>query len=115
MPVERSEVLSMQNISRYTPTAIAPNGSQREDLYQMAAYLGRFQAPVGNETLGVLAYPCDPSRPFTPPAELNSPWSLDGCKKVGFVSLPHESGEAVTRLRHFLVQVTRTNPGLVKA
>lgn len=97
------------------PSVSAPNGPQREDLYQMAAYLGRFQAPVGNETLGILAYPCDPIRTSTPTAELNSPWSLDGGKKIGFISLPHESSEAVTKLRHFLAQVTGTNFRLAMA
>ncbi|MCS6767000.1 MAG: McrC family protein, partial [Candidatus Protistobacter heckmanni] len=94
------------------PSASAPNGPQREDLYQMAAYLGRFQAPAGHETLGVLAYPCAPIGASTPPAELNSPWNLDGGKKIGFISLPHESGEAVAKMRHFLAQVTRAHSRL---
>lgn len=97
------------------PSASALNGPQREDLYQMAAYLGRFQAPAGNTTFGVLAYPCDPAKPSTPPAELNSPWSLEGGKKVGFISLPHDTVEAVTKLRHFWAQVTRTNSRLATA
>ncbi len=38
------------------PSASSPNGPQRDDLYQMAAYLGRFQAPAGLLTWGLLAY-----------------------------------------------------------
>src|SRR5690606_674393 len=45
------------------PSASSPNGPQRDDLYQMAAYLGRFQSPTGMSTWGLLAYPFDPSRP----------------------------------------------------
>lgn len=94
------------------PSARGPNGPQREDLYQMAAYLGRFQAPAGNETLGVLAYPCDPIRPGTPEAELNSPWSLDGARKIGFISLPHESSGAIMKIRYYLAAAMQKYTGL---
>lgn len=91
------------------PTESAPNGPQREDLYQMAAYLGRFHAPAGKKTLGVLAYPCDPKSTGAPTAELNSPWSLDEDKKIGFICLPHESAEAITKMRQFLAHVRGTH------
>jgi 5-methylcytosine-specific restriction enzyme subunit McrC len=97
------------------PSASSPNGPQRDDLYQMAAYLGRFQAPAGLLTWGFLAYPFDPSKPDTPLAEQNSPWSLDGGKKIGFISLPHNPVDAVMKLRHFLTQVARTNSQLATA
>lgn len=35
------------------PSDSSPNCPQGDDLYQMAAYLGRFQAPVGLETWGL--------------------------------------------------------------
>ena len=66
------------------PSANAPNGPQREDLYQMAAYLGRFAPLDGKAAWGLLAYPDDPSRPTVTPAEQYSPWSLDHGKKVVF-------------------------------
>lgn len=81
------------------PSAIAPNGPQREDLYQMAAYLGRFTPAVGRTSWGVLAYPLDPVWPSTPQAEQLSPWSLDGGRKVVFTSLPHVASDAVAKLR----------------
>lgn len=81
------------------PSASAPNGPQREDLYQMAAYLGRFVHPEGRMSWGVLAYPQDPARPSIPQAEQFSPWSLDGGRKVVFTSLPHVASDAVTKLR----------------
>lgn len=87
------------------PSASSPNGPQRDDLYQMAAYLGRFQAPVGTETWGLLAYPFDPSKPDTPNPEQNSPWSLDDRTKIGFATLPHNPADAVAKLRSLVMQV----------
>ena len=85
------------------PSANSPNGPQRDDLYQMAAYLGRFQDPDGRMTWGILAYPLDPSKPNISPAELHSPWSLDRDKKISFVALSHDSIDAVTKLHRSLV------------
>ncbi|WFE68173.1 hypothetical protein P8S54_08075 [Thiomicrospira sp. R3] len=87
------------------PSANAPNGPQREDLYQMAAYLGRFVPPDGRATWGVLAYPQDPSRPSVPQAEQFSPWSLHGGRKVIFTTLPHVASDAVIKLRTLIVQM----------
>jgi len=88
------------------PSASAPNGPQREDLYQMAAYLGRFISAVGRVSWGVLAYPLDPARPSIPQAEQFSPWSLDGGRKIVFTSLPHVASDAVAKLRALMAQVT---------
>ena len=88
------------------PSASAPNGPQREDLYQMAAYLGRFVHPEGRMSWGVLAYPLDPTRPSIPQAEQLSPWSLDGGRKVVFTSLPHVASDAVTKLRALIGPMT---------
>lgn len=85
------------------PSASSPNGPQRDDLYQMTAYLGRFQAPAGLMTWGILAYPFDPSNPDTPHAEQNSPWSLDGGKKIVFATLPHAPIDAVAKLRSLVI------------
>ncbi len=86
------------------PSASAPNGPQRDDLYQMAAYLGRFQAPAGLLTWGLLAYPFDPSKPDTPRVEVDSPWSLGAGKKVVFATLPHTPADAVTKMRALISQ-----------
>lgn len=85
------------------PSASSPNGPQRDDLYQMTAYLGRFQSPVGMVTWGLLAYPFDPSRPDSPLAEQNSPWSLDGGKKIVFATLPHAPIDAVAKLSSLIM------------
>lgn len=87
------------------PSANSPNGPQREDLYQMAAYLGRFASPDGL-AWGVLAYPDDPSRPTVAPAEELSPWSLEGQKKVVFASLPHDAAAATAKVRDLIAQIT---------
>lgn len=87
------------------PSASAPNGPQREDLYQMAAYLGRFTPAVGRVSWGVLAYPLDSARPSIPQAEQFSPWSLDGGRKVVFASLPHVASDAVAKLRALIAPV----------
>lgn len=87
------------------PSASAPNGPQREDLYQMAAYLNRFIPEGSRVSWGVLAYPLDPARPSIPPAEQFSPWSLDGGRKVVFTSLPHSASEAVTKIRALIVPI----------
>jgi 5-methylcytosine-specific restriction enzyme subunit McrC len=84
------------------PTASAPNGPQREDLYQMGAYIGRFRQTGGEGTFGLLLYPYDPERPTTPVAETSNPWTLDRYSKIAFVTLPHDTSEAVTKLRSYL-------------
>lgn len=81
------------------PSASAPQGPQREDLYQIAAYLGRYSPSATPSTLGVLAYPHDPSTPAVSLAESHNPWSLADGKKVLFVALPHEPAEATEKLR----------------
>ncbi len=79
------------------PTAFAPAGPQREDLYQLAAYLARFGSSP-RDACGVLVYPFDPARPAVPLAEIRSPWLLDATKSVVFVTLPHEMGPAAAKL-----------------
>lgn len=81
------------------PSASAPQGPQREDLYQIAAYLGRYAPNTSTSALGVLAYPHDPSTPTVSFAESHNPWSLADGEKVLFVALPHEPAEATGKLR----------------
>lgn len=93
------------------PSASSPNGPQRDDLYQMAAYLGRFQAPAGMMTWGLLAYPFDPAKPDTPHAEQNSPWGLDSGKKISFATLPHDPVDAVAKLSVVVSQIAKPEIG----
>lgn len=87
------------------PSMSAPNGPQREDLYQLAAYLGRFVPPGNRLAWGVLAYPQDVARPSVAPAEQQGPWSLDSGRKVVFTSLPHSALDAVAKLRPLIAQI----------
>lgn len=85
------------------PTQLSPTGPQREDLYQLAAYLARFGAePAG--AWGVLAYPFDPTRPAPPVAEERSPWLIDARKPVMFVTLPHAIEPAVAKMRSAVLE-----------
>lgn len=77
------------------PTNWSPNGPQREDLYQLAAYLSRY-SEVG---WGILAYPADPYRPGVSPVEKRNPWRLKGGQQVCFTALPHEIDGAALKLR----------------
>jgi len=88
------------------PSVGAPHGPQREDLYQMTAYLGRF-APIKNiaPAWGVLAYPEVPGRPEIPLAESLSPWLLGDGKKIYFTTLPHDSTAALVKLRDLIEQL----------
>jgi 5-methylcytosine-specific restriction enzyme subunit McrC len=97
------------------PSAISPNGPQRDDLYQMAAYLGRFQAPTGLITSGLLVYPFNPLKPDLPHVEQNSPWSLDDRKKIGFTTLPHNPVDAVAKFRYVLAQMLKPDDWSVRA
>ncbi len=76
------------------PSASAPQGPQREDLYQIAAYLGRYVPGSTASVLGVLAYPQDLAEPSVSFAESHSPWILSDGKKVLSVALPHETAES---------------------
>lgn len=98
------------------PSASAPNGPQREDLYQMAAYLGRFRHSTRDDVCGFLVYPYDPSKPTETTAESSSPWSLDMHKKIVFTTLPHEASDAVIKLRSTLgLMISDRGAWLVRA
>lgn len=70
---------------------------QREDLYQLAAYLGRYRNSAS--ILGALVYPMDDSATSIPPAEAGNPWRLDAGKEVLFIELPHDIDEAAQKIR----------------
>jgi 5-methylcytosine-specific restriction enzyme subunit McrC len=77
------------------PSAWNRNGPQREELYQLAAYLSRYP----ESGWGVLAYPTDPNRLGIPPAERQNPWRLKGGQKVCFAALPLDIEGAAAKLR----------------
>ncbi len=76
---------------------------QREDLYQMAAYLGRWGAA------GILLYPEDPAAPGTPPAEAGSPWVLADGTAVAFAALPAGVDAAAAKLRGIVRLTSRSS------
>jgi 5-methylcytosine-specific restriction enzyme subunit McrC len=80
------------------PSSTSINGPQSGDLYQMTAYLERFQAPIGLTTWGLFTYPLDPRKPELPMAEQNSPWSLETGKMMAFATIPHNPDDAVQKL-----------------
>lgn len=87
------------------PSASAPNGPQREDLYQMAAYLGRFVPSGTRISWGVLAYPQDPARPSVAQAEQHGPWSFENGRKMVFTCLPHAASDAISKLRVLIAKM----------
>lgn len=87
---------------RLWPSSWSP-APQREDMYQLAAYMARYGEPR-NLTQGVLAYPFDPDSPATPPAESDGPWHLDSLSEVRFITLPHEVEDAARKVRESVPQ-----------
>jgi 5-methylcytosine-specific restriction endonuclease McrBC regulatory subunit McrC len=71
---------------------------QREDLYQLTAYLGRYRqsdCPIA----GILAYPCESGEAAISAAEAGNPWRLDPNTEIRFISLPHDIDAAVIKMR----------------
>jgi 5-methylcytosine-specific restriction enzyme subunit McrC len=85
---------------RLMPTSTSPSGVQREDLYQLAAYLARYG--TNGATWGALVYPQEGST--SPVAEAQSPWRIDEDHRVFLLTLPHELGDALRKLRAALPQ-----------
>jgi 5-methylcytosine-specific restriction enzyme subunit McrC len=71
-------------------------GPQREDLYQMSAYLWRFAAPERPRWAGVL-YPLEEADVHQ--SESASPWMLDPRTRMFFCTLPPDSELAAIKLR----------------
>lgn len=89
------------------PTLRSPNGPQRDDLYQMTAYLSRFNSTGGKRSMwGLLAYPYDPLRPEIPNAEKDGPWHLENGTTMAFVRLPHNSDEAIEKVLRVIATVS---------
>lgn len=72
-----------------------PRGVEREDLYQMGAYLSRF-ASAGGEAL--LVYPAD-AEVSLPEVVSDGPWRFGNGQRLGFVALPTETEAAVDLFR----------------
>lgn len=90
---------------RLEPTRHSPQGPQREDLYQMTAYLGQYGQSGYQQRWGILAYPRDVGQPTQPMAEILSPWSLEANKKVLFLTFPHDPTEAVDKMKMVLAKL----------
>lgn len=75
-------------------------------LYQMAAYLSRFAPTNIPRFWGALIYPQLATPVSVPLAEQFGPWSFSGGKKMAFVTLPHQSSDAVGKLRSLITSMT---------
>lgn len=80
---------------------------QREDIYQMAAYVGRFGA---GSAPGALIYPEDPECPGKPPAEAGGPWLTADGSAISFITLPHRVDAAADKLIRELGDLNSENP-----
>jgi 5-methylcytosine-specific restriction enzyme subunit McrC len=87
------------------PTAYTPWGPQREDLYQMVAYLSSYHGSEDQKAWGILAYPENPEMDSLAPAEANSPWRFDSDKRIAFVAIPHDVTMATRKLQGWLEQL----------
>lgn len=76
------------------------DGVDRSDLYQLAAYLGRFD-PDGR-VAGMLLYPDDPEQTTLSRAEEDGPWRTQSHSRVTFARIPVTETEAVERLHELL-------------
>ena len=83
---------------RLWPTINAPQGPQREDLYQLTAYLSRF-GQSDRSVWGALVYPEEQDRSGRPCAEIRNPWCLDRDRQVFLLTIPHNIDRAVQKLR----------------
>jgi 5-methylcytosine-specific restriction enzyme subunit McrC len=106
---ERVVAVADAKYKRLHPTPSAPIGPQREDLYQMTAYLMRYGLAAGRKGMceGLLLYPEDPRAPEAPAAEALGPWELEGGGRMRFVALPHQMQDAERRLRELAPAVFR--------
>jgi 5-methylcytosine-specific restriction enzyme subunit McrC len=83
------------------PTIWASNGPQREDLYQIAAYLSRF-GENRHQSWGLLAYPFDAERPEVSQVESRNAWHLSDGGRIFFFTLEHDINIASSKLGNVL-------------
>ena len=84
-------------------------GPKREDLYQLTAYLARFAPAAARSASGMLVYPEDAERAALATAETLGPWSLDGGKKMLFITLPCVPSAAIDKLGQLILQLDAMN------
>jgi 5-methylcytosine-specific restriction enzyme subunit McrC len=87
------------------PRASRPNGVEREDLYQMRAYVSRWSGAGA----GMLVYPFEGSEP---PVVTRGPWVFDDGRALHFVTLPIVAGAAVPHLEQVLSRLLDSQPGV---
>ncbi len=76
-----------------------PNGVQREDLYQLAAYMSRFDRVAGRHLYGALIYPRWDEEGTSPPAVAHGPWRTPAGGRATFLTCPTHVTEAAEYLR----------------
>ncbi|CAM5212481.1 hypothetical protein OURE66S_03893 [Oligella ureolytica] len=84
-------------------------GPQREDLYQMSAYLNRFSNESNDLPWGLLIYPKDSESSDISMAEANSPWRFNSDNQLFFVTLPHTEEDAVKVIKNLYKQLPSLN------
>ncbi|MFC0281079.1 hypothetical protein ACFOHK_15530 [Falsigemmobacter intermedius] len=82
-----------KRLHSFPPLLPAP---QREDLYQIAAYAGRWNCNA------LLIYPEDQTQGGIPEIEQSGPWGLEGGQKVFFITLPADLEQAAVKLESYL-------------
>jgi 5-methylcytosine-specific restriction enzyme subunit McrC len=78
---------------------------QREDLYQMTAYLQHFRTP-GRPAAGMLVYPRDPLNPASSAIEEGNPWRFDDDTQLRFVALPLDDAAAGAHCAGIIADIT---------
>jgi 5-methylcytosine-specific restriction enzyme subunit McrC len=79
------------------PRSSRPQGVEREDLYQMSAYLSRWGQEGGT---GLLLYPRE--EPEFPSLARQGPWNFHNGQQLHFLTVPREADEAVDFLSRTL-------------
>lgn len=102
----RALLVADAKYKRLLPTQYT-QAPQREDIYQMAAYVSRFGA---GGAPGALIYPEDPESPGTSPAEAGGPWMMADGSAISFITLPHRVDAAADKLIRVLGDLNAGSP-----